>query len=520
MKKRILCLILLLCMLIPSIVACKKDQQEGDGSGTPGDVDGSSDSGTEAVNKYDVYDDLGDIDLGGKTYTIANVDRSIYHDEISVDRYSGDLVKDSIFKRNQMVEARLNIKIKNERVHNGGALQYSVSDALRRNATSGVHAFDLISSPVYSTLMYTEEGLLYDLTKVDNLDLSKPYWSQLFNETASIGKSQYMASGAVALSYYRFLYVTIMNEKVLTSIEGAPSASDIINVINDNKWTLEYQGNLAKNYYADDGLSGKDQDDRFGFIATEYLGVDPYWSSCEISILKKNGSNYYDLALDTGRLFDVAEAALKLFKAEYTWCVPHDGAHETGNGEFPAIYKMFATGNSLMATIRLGAVEEYDIANMKDKYLILPIPKYSDDQDTYYSYVHDNFTGMSIPSTNPDWEIGNVGAVMEAFASESYRTVTPAYYETALKDRYAGSPESVAMLDMITQNMYMDGGVIYTKKLWNITQLVRDVIRDDIRNGSGNLVMSTYNAEYMAKVEAELATLQEKIIAVNNKYNT
>lgn len=172
MKKRILCMIILLCMLVPSIVACKKNQQQVDGSDTNGEV--SSSGETETGNKYDVYDDLGDIDLGGKTYTIANVDRTLYHDEISVDRYSGDLVKDSIFKRNQMVEARLNITIKNERVANEGKNQYSVSDALRKNVGAGIHAYDLVSSPVYCTLMFTGENILYDLNKVNNINLAKP----------------------------------------------------------------------------------------------------------------------------------------------------------------------------------------------------------------------------------------------------------------------------------------------------------------------------------------------------------
>ena len=511
MKKRILCMILLLCILVPSIVACKKNQQQVDGSDTNGEV--SSSGETETGNKYDVYDDLGDIDLGGKTYTIANVDRTLYHDEISVDRYSGDLVKDSIFKRNQMVEARLNITIKNERVANEGKNQYSVSDAFRKNVGAGIHAYDLVSSPVYCTLMFTGENILYDLNKVNNINLAKPYWSQYFNETASIGDSQYMATGAVSLSYYRFLYVTIMNEKVLSSVSGAPSSSDIINTVNDNKWTLEYQKTLAANYYSDIGISGKDEGDSFGFITTDYLGVDPYWSSCEISMLNKNDSNYYVYALDTNRLHGVTETVLQLFKAESTWCVPHDPSHETGNGEFPAIYDMFAKGDSLMATIRLGGVEEYAISNMSDEYMILPIPKYTDDQDTYYSFVHDSFTGMAIPNSTPEWEIENVGAVMEAMASESYRTVTPAYYETALKARYAGSPESVEMLDMITQNVYIDGGALYTKKLLNISQLFRNVVRDDVRNGKGNLIMSTYNAEYATNVKAALTELQKEIDA-------
>ena len=363
--------------------------------------------------------------------------------------------------------------------------------------------------------MYTGENILYDLNKIDALDLSKPYWSQYFNETASIGNSQYMATGAVSLSYYRFLYVTILNENVLTSVDGAPTASELIDIVNDNKWTLEYQKTLAASYYSDEGMSGKDESDKFGFITTDYNGVDPYWSSCEITMLDKNDNNYYVYNLDNILLHNVTDKVLELFSAEATWCVPHNPAHETGTGEWPAIYEMFATGNHLMATIRLGGVEEHAISNMSDDYMILPIPKYSEDQDTYYSFVQDSFTGMSIPASAPDWDLEKFGTVMEAFASESYRTVTPAYYETALKTRYAGSPESVEMLDMITQNVYIDGGAIYTKSLKNVSQLFRNVVRDEIRGGSGNTIMSTYSEDYAESVRLALKELQEGIIALN-----
>ncbi len=458
-------------MLLSLFVSCKKDEE------TDADEGVTTEGAEETKNKYDVYDDLGDIDFEGRTITIASTNRSWYLDEVSVERFSGDIVNDSIFKRNQNVEERANIKIKNELL---GSNQFAISTALQENIRSQMHQYDLVVAPVYATVQATNKGILHDLKKTSKVNLSKPYWSQLFNDTMSIGESQYIATGAISLSYYRFLYVTVVNDSVLESQSDVPN---LIDMVNNKKWTLAAQKELAIRYYNDVGNNGQDDQDMYGFITTDYIGVDPYWSSCEISRLKKDASNYYVVDLNVDKLTYLFDTVKAMFSDPSTLCVAHDPSHETGCGELSEIYDMFSRGKSLMATIWLQGVESASIRNMSSEYTILPIPKYEESQDTYYSYLHDSFTGMAIPATAPLYDLDVFGAVMEAMASESYRTVTPAYYETALKAKYAGSPESVDMLEMITKNVYIDGGAMYTNQLDKMSQTFREIVSSHIKNG-------------------------------------
>ena len=83
MKIKILALLLLLCMLIPSIAACKNNGAA-DGEATSDVNDAASGSQEETKNKYDVYDALGDIDLGGETVTIATSADSWFTGELTV----------------------------------------------------------------------------------------------------------------------------------------------------------------------------------------------------------------------------------------------------------------------------------------------------------------------------------------------------------------------------------------------------------------------------------------------------
>ena len=125
--------------------------------------------------------------------------------------------------------------------------------------------------------------------------------------------------------------------------------------------------------------------------------------------------------------------------------------------------------------------------NMSDDYGIVPIPKLDEAQSEYYSYAHDTFTAYAVPATVIDERLEQVGAILEAMASESYRTVLPAYYEITLKDKYCNDPESRDMLDTIINSFYIDAGVLYTKKIQSVHQKMRDFIGKN----ANNIVAST-----------------------------
>lgn len=503
MKIKILALLLLICILIPSIVACKKD---GTADGETTDEVDDSVSESETKDKYDVQDNLGDVDLGGKEVTIATTADSWFKGELTVEKFNGEIVNDAVYKRNMFVENRLNMKIKNEEVKGD---VYQPANNVLKHLQSGQHVFDLVLAPVYCSIINTTKGCWRDLSKYDNIDLSQPYWSQLFNEQISVGNgSQFMATGAISLSYYRLTYVTLVNDAMLAT---RPDAPNLVEVVNNKDWTIEYQTQLTSKYLVDDGDGIKEKDDTYGFIAASYNGTNPYWSSCQLTMLDKTDDGFYTYAMDKNRVSTVTDQLITLFTADSTWT-----SNIRGNND--ELHAKFAEGTALMATVMLQAVETPALQNMKDEYSILPIPKLDKDQDTYYSFVHDRFTAIAIPTTAPEWECDNFATVMEAMASESYRTVTQSYYEKALKDKYANNPESVEMIDMITQNVYVDAGEIYVKVVENICQHVRNIVDSAVINGTDNTVSSTYNEEWEAKCRQKVADLNKGLKEAIQKY--
>ena len=73
-------------------------------------------------------------------------------------------------------------------------------------------------------------------------------------------------------------------------------------------------------------------------------------------------------------------------------------------------------------------------------------------------------------------------------AAESYRQVTPEYYEKCLKGKYSKDPQSWEMLDMIVNNLKINGGLLYTIKINDITQKFRTAVKNQQANASASIL--------------------------------
>lgn len=84
------------------------------------------------------------------------------------------------------------------------------------------------------------------------------------------------------------------------------------------------------------------------------------------------------------------------------------------------------------------------LRDMKDAYGILPYPKADENQKEYVSSARNTHNAFSMPITCEDPDMA--GAVLEALSSSNHDTVLPAYFETALKKKYARCPDDSARM--------------------------------------------------------------------------
>ena len=472
--------LLAMVMLLASFVACAETTGEENAETTAASTEAAV--ATDVVTEPEetiVGDDVPELDFKGEEIIILGRNRDWCADEIVVSDENGTIVNDAVYKRNSLVTDRLGVNIVFQGVGSTNSTDnYAVRDALRKFIESGAEDVHLVANAAYVSASTQAEGLYRNLTDVENLDLSKPYWSQGLNTAMEVGGAQYLCSGAICLSYYRFIFVTFFN---IDTFNNA-GIELLYDTVEKGEWTLERQFTLAEQLYKDNNGNGEtDEGDFFGFMGNhDMIGVDGYWASFELPILTKDEDGYYKYALDLERTAKAVEIINDFF-----W--NNKGVmrvnYKSGDTEQDEIAQRFANEEAAMATLRLIECEN-DLLGMSN-YGIVPLPKLDANQELNRAAIHDSFTAYSIPNFNfSDDELSMIGAVLEVMASQSFKTITPAYYEQALKGRYANDPQSVAMLDDITQNVWIEAGILNCNAIEAPHKTFRDAIKNRYTNAT------------------------------------
>ena len=169
------------------------------------------------------------------------------------------------------------------------------------------------------------------------------------------------------------------------------------------------------------------------------------------------------------------------------------------------LLKLFTDGNMLFYPNRFYTTDL--LRDMSDPYGIIPYPKLDESQENYYALVHDSTTLYGIPITVGD--IGMPCAVLEAMCAENYRTVTPAYYEVALKVKYTQDDVSAQIIDMIHENVRTD--FVYANNYSFTSSVKLGTIARSLMGMDGNPsrdYMSAYDS-IKTKIASELEAIIE-----------
>lgn len=135
---------------------------------------------------------------------------------------------------------------------------------------------------------------------------------------------------------------------------------------------------------------------------------------------------------------------------------------------------------------------------MTDDFGILPVPKL-DEAAEYRSAIcgSESTFGVPVNSSKTDY----IGAIMEAMAYESFRTVTPAYYESALKIKYTRDEQSARVIDIIKSGARFNP----TVQLSKLTGMSPDeIVNNAVRQGRDL-------AGEFAKIESKLTAMLQEI---------
>ncbi len=493
MLKKITSVILIILMLTALFVSCS-DKNENNNSNT------KTDSGTETEieSETEIKDDLpADINFDGAKVNILSRAFSRYKDELTVDDYTGDVVNDAIYERVLNVQDRLNIEVVNNREAPNDS--HGPFAMVEKAVKTDDPVYDLFVGSMYNSMSASVNGYWQNMYDIENLNLSKPYWSYYFSEKASVGDKLYAITGDLAFSMIRLLGVTFFN-KNLAAERNLP---DLYSVVNNGEWTIDYEINLVKDIYDDlNGNSKKDQKDFFGLGTSNTFSADAYTSSFDLSILTKDSDNYLEIGIDMDKYATAVEKICNMcWKTQGVFTEAFYGS----DAEMDDIAKHFSAENYLLISSWLYSTELEYMRDMTDDYGIIPYPKYDESQENYFSYANDQFSVFVIPSPVPESKTPVIGAFLEAMCSVSKKTVLQSYFEIALKEKYSRDSESSAMLDIIVSGFKLDPAWMYST---NMQYLPHNMIRTHIINKTSNIA-TTYASKEKA-YEKSLENLNKR----------
>ncbi|MCL2096832.1 MAG: hypothetical protein FWH10_08020 [Oscillospiraceae bacterium] len=472
MKKTGIILLIFIFILTSFMVSCGSDSVPGGNNNAAGDnnIQIPDPENPEIPDEPGIKDSLPEgLDFGGQTLTVfaANIH------EVYSEGEDGDIINDAIFQRNRAVEERLNLKI--NAIESPPWNEYETTlNLIRRSVLASDHAYDLIYG--WSALMphLSVENLFMDLNETPHLDLGAPWWNQsIINESTIAGELHFIV-GDTALSLMQCYSAMLVNNE----LQKEYALPDIYDVVFDGKWTLDYMGDLVKSVHRDvNGDGFMDENDLFGVVFDNVNQIDAFMQSSNIKMISKNEEDIPYLDAEIEKLSSLVD---KVYNLLYN----NPGAIAFNLYEGEKVMPMFKNNQTLFAPILLDNVVQ-NFRDMEADYSIVPYPKYNETQDKYYSRIQDGVSLLCVPVTNNKAEM--TGAFMEAMGSESYKNLTPVYFEIAMKVKYARDEVSSKMLDIVRDGSYLNFASIYNTRIgapWNMLR--------DLMDGQNNNFASWY----------------------------
>ena len=491
--RRLLSLFLLSALvLVPTLTACSSSEVSQET--TAADETETTAAETEPVEyeqmsllerlKLDynaVPDDLPEEDYEGYTFRIQQPARGIPV-LTDVDN-SADIVGDALYRREMAVEERFNVNLELMLTDNSNyAVNFNQMNAI---FLAQEDAYDL--TIIWNTMAgpFAREGFLADLSTIDSIDFSKPWFYAAATNMLSYQGHKYVSVDLV-LPIFSDLSCIFFNKTLAEKYQ----LEDLYQVVRENRFTFEYLKGVTADVWEDvNGNNAVDSDtDIFGLS----VGIAPFSYNAlpafGASVIGKDDK-------DTPYLYP----SVNMERADAVYSGFRTFFHES-QGVTYSDWEIvpFMEGRSLFAVGSVGNTSE--LRSVDFEYGILPLCKWDEAQTTYQSCFLPMPT--AIPATVTD--MSRSGVIMSALAAGGYKEVAPAYYETALKAKFAMDEGSAEMLDIIASNAVADGTIMFTDSL---IYTFLDYMKDSKEFASFWAVKEKSAQKYLDQIAAEFDRL-------------
>ncbi len=442
--KRILALLLAAITLL-GVVACSN-----------GTAKETKDPVTPSIDATDTQGELPPpvptVTYDGYEFTVLmtnkNADAVIVRDfSMTEEEATANVLNAGIYKRNLQMEEEFDIVINpivQYRGNNEGAQMVQNANA------SEDSLYDMCILSTYTAPSLSQTGDLADLSNYGNIDLSKSWWDQNVNRDLKVGGKIFFTTGDISLVATQAMYGLVFNKDMFDEHKWEYPYADV----KAGTWTFDKMKSFAVQVSEDVNANQKnDQYDKYGFgyihsTCVAFLGA----AGEKIATVNEDGE--IQLSLESERAQSAVVSFVEFVTNQTNTCNGQsktDGVNKTAIG-------MFRDGQLLFR-----ATEHIGFPHINDSEVnwgILPLPKFDETQDRYYTPVGRwDAAYVCIPAYTANIE--RTSTVIERTAYISKQIVTPAYYEKTLVGRYVREDDDYDMITLEIENRIYDIGVMF-----------------------------------------------------------
>ncbi len=469
--KKSLCLFLCVLFILSALfVSCGKE--EGENSGTSSETQSTSQpSGTDSSEETTADESSADskyTDESGK-YVNKNLPefknewrnynefRVLVYDNTAQTTYFSEEIEslydttdskivEGVNTRNKWIEDNYGIKIKAVPVAD-------VSAAFRAYIQGGVSNFDVAMPFMASCAVFAQEGSLYDLREFsDYIDLEAPWWDQNATDSLSVNNRVYFTTGDISFMQKIVSGGVAFNKKLMTSY--FPDV-DMYSLVSEGKWTLDTFYSMCKEAtHQGDDDEKMDENDNWGCMGG---GIGLYYGAGE-TLCSKNAEDIPQISIGkSDRSVAVAQKVLTYLAEKGTWYVTVNEFTDQTD-KWGRTVRIFGSDQALFMTFAFSAIKKLRVYDVE--FGVIPVPKYDENQDNYYSSCTANMAyGICIPLNAEDPEY--CAYMIELLAVGGKNNISNAYYTSVLKGKDMDTEDDEKMLDIIFGGIVYDTALVY-----------------------------------------------------------
>lgn len=432
------------------------------------------------------YFDTKQANYNGAEFTIWNYDNehdngwSGIPDDICAVENNGDILNDSVYKRNQKISESLGVTLIFEK-----KVVSDFENQLQSIIMAGDSGVDLVFPRQASFPAMVQKELLSNLNSIPTFDFSDPWWNQSSIDSLTLQGQLY---GVISdATYYDKLgtYVTFYNKKLADEYK----LGNLYDLVKNDEWTLDKLLDLGKVLSADLNSDGK-RDDKDAYpLSCQNDACYILLHAARIPIASKSQDGSVVFNLTSEKAIGTLQIIYELMGDDTQFFNRQKYTDYTLNDAIA----MFSEGRAMFMIRPIQSL--FVMRNMDADFGILPLPKVAENQEQYGSAINPYVsTFAGIPVSVEDYE--RSANVLSLMACESYYSVIPALYETVLGNKLIRDEDSAVMLDITFESSIYDTGL-----LWNFGDITYKLLANT----------STDVASMLASVSSQVDTAIDKL---------